>query len=158
MRTWRPHVYARIARRQNVAPQVLQSAVAASDAVAAVDSRLPPVLTLRHLSYLTDVDYVLLRRIVSRKKADPYRAFRIRKRRLSQGKQRYRVICVPNPGLLRVQTWIAQKILAVAVPHSASVAYAKGSSIEKAAARHCGCRWLIKLDIQNFFESISEIS
>src|SRR5207249_2470068 len=54
--------------------------------------------------------------------------------------------------------WIAQRILALGRPHTASFAYAKGNSIKDAAALHCGCRWLIKLDVRRFFESISEIA
>ena len=41
--------------------------------------------------------------------------------------------------------------------HAASHAFIKGSSIKKCAARHCGAKWLIKIDIKDFFGSISEI-
>jgi RNA-directed DNA polymerase len=70
--------------------------------------------------------------------------------------RRYRTICIPDPTLLRVQRWIAQNILSMGKVHEASTAYAPGSDIVKAAARHCCCRWLVKMDAQKFFESISE--
>src|SRR5205823_5981263 len=70
----------------------------------------------------------------------------------------FAVYGVRNVSLMQVQRWIAQRILALGRPHTASFAYAKGNSIKDAAALHCGCRWLIKLDVRRFFESISEIA
>ena len=122
------------------------------------DRLLCPVLTLRHLAYLSEVNYRLLRNVVTRSEPAAYRVFKIKKRALVAGKVRYRTICVPIPPLQRAQTWIAQNILAHAKPHSASTAYSKGNSIREAAMPHCGSTWLIKLDLENFFESISEIS
>ena len=74
------------------------------------------------------------------------------------GERRYRVIAVPDPGLLKVQRWITQRILAKVRPNPASTAYSKGDTLVVAATPHCRCRWLIKLDVQNFFESINEIA
>jgi RNA-directed DNA polymerase len=59
---------------------------------------------------------------------------------------------------LQVQRWITQFILGEARPHSSSVAYSKGDTLFAAVYPHCGARWLIKLDVVNFFESISEIA
>jgi hypothetical protein len=126
--------------------------------IQAIDPALPPIFSLKHLAQLSDVDYGLLRSIASRSLKDPYRKFRIRKRAAFAGEIRFRLICVPDPGLMRVQRWIAQNILRTGRPHPASVAYALGNNIVDAAEPHCGCRWLIKLDIQNFFESITEIA
>ena len=83
--------------------------------------------------------------------------FRIRKKSKT-GNQRYRVICVPDPRLLQVQNWIAQNILSTATPHRASVAFSKGDNIMTAARLHTNARWLIKQDVENYFESITEIS
>lgn len=41
-------------------------------------------------------------------------------------------------------------------PHYASVAFSKGDKLVEAARPHCGARWLVKLDVRNFFESINE--
>ncbi|ARW15284.1 RNA-directed DNA polymerase [Komagataeibacter europaeus] len=59
---------------------------------------------------------------------------------------------------MKVQRWITQAILSKAAAHSASVAFSKGDKLADAAAPHCGCKWLIKMDVRNFFESINEIA
>ena len=59
---------------------------------------------------------------------------------------------------MRAQRWIAHRILAHGRPHWASYAYAPRSSIKEAASLHCGCVWLIKLNVHRFFKSISEIA
>ena len=117
----------------------------------------PPVLSLGHLAHLTDVPYWFLREVVSRSEVERYRLFRIRKRSKA-GSQRYRVISIPEPRLLRTQSWIAQNILRTATPHRASAAFSPGDNIITAARMHKNARWLIKLDVKNFFESITEVS
>lgn len=112
---------------------------------------LPAVLTLKHLASMVDVSYQYLRTVVSRR-VDPYRVFRIRKR---SGGVRY--IAVADPGLAKAQRWIDRAILTKVPPHLNAMAYSAGSSIVRCAARHAGCRWMIKCDVQQFFESISEI-
>jgi RNA-directed DNA polymerase len=57
---------------------------------------------------------------------------------------------------MEVHRWILRRILARIPTHPASCAYGHGQSIRQCAARHAGARWLVKLDIANFFESISE--
>jgi RNA-directed DNA polymerase len=158
MSRWRPQLYKNEGLDKQISEEVLTHALAIAEAIVKPNPRLPPVFTLKHLAYLSDVNYGLLRIIVSRKNLNPYRIFRIRKRPSSLGEQRYRIIAVPEPGLLKAQQWIAQKILSQAKPHSASVAFSKGDKLFYAAAPHCQCRWLIKLDVRNFFESVSEIA
>ncbi|WP_269149881.1 reverse transcriptase family protein [Xanthobacter oligotrophicus] len=70
--------------------------------------------------------------------------------------RRHRTICVPEPSLMRVQRWIAQNVLNAEKPHPRSYAFAPHRSLVQAAERHAGCRWLIKMDLQDFFESIDE--
>ena len=77
---------------------------------------------------------------------------------MTTASNRYRVICVPDSPLLRTQSWIAQSILRTAPPHHASTAFAQGDDIVSAAQVHHDACWLIKLDVENFFESITEIS
>lgn len=155
---WRPQLYRRLGESKGISAQTLDNAIAAGQAVIDVDPALPPIFTLRHLAYLTGANYVLLRTIVERRIEDPYRVFRIRKRPSESGEKRFRIICAPEPPLLSVQRWISASILARGKAHSASTAYSKGSKLIEAAEPHCGCRWLVKLDVKNFFESISEIS
>jgi RNA-directed DNA polymerase len=134
--------------------------------VARIRPSLPPIFSLAHLAHLSGTQWSFLRRVVGRRGQEPYRVFRIRKRLASGHKakrrkgaisQRYRVICVPAYELLRVQTWIARRVLRSTPMHEGSVAYGVGAKIRDAAAVHAGCQWLIKTDVQNFFEAISEI-
>jgi hypothetical protein len=99
----------------------------------------------------------MLRRYVARNEAEPYATFKIQKRPL-RGRVRFRRIAVPEPALLKVQRWITHNILSQAKVHSASRAFAKEDTLVKAVEEHCQCRWLIKVDIRNFFESISEVA
>lgn len=158
MQEWRPQHFKKIGQQQEVNSQVLDHAVATGEQIIAVHPALPPVFTLRHLAHLTDVDYGFLRAVVSRDLSDPYKIFRLPKNKDQATVRGYRVICIPYPNLMQVQRWIAHRILAFGRPHTASFAYQRGKSIKDAAMLHCGCRWLIKLDVRRFFESISEIA
>ncbi|WP_051299946.1 reverse transcriptase family protein [Methylobacter luteus] len=160
MADWKPQPYRAKAQSLEVDPTILDAAVAAGNEVVAIHPSLPPIFTLKHLAYLTDTKYSVLRMMVGRHIEEPYRVFKIRKRPGPDGAARFRVICAPSPTLLAVQSWLARKVLVHARTkvHSASTAYAPGCSILEAASPHCGCRWLIKVDIKNFFESVSEIS
>lgn len=137
---------------------VLSNALAVAKVTTKENAALPPIFTLMHLAHLANVDYGLLRSIVSRKNQNAYRLFRIRKRPSENGERRFRVIAVPSPSLLKAQRWITQNILSEAKPHPASVAFSKGDKLLAATEPHCKCRWLIKLDVRNFFESINEIA
>jgi hypothetical protein len=55
-----------------------------------------------------------------------------------------------------VQRWLLHNVITATRVHSASYAYQQGRSIVDCAARHVGSRYLIKLDIHNFFRSIDE--
>ncbi|MGE4072178.1 MAG: reverse transcriptase family protein [Lysobacterales bacterium] len=157
MTSWRPQRYKVDARRAGQDPSTTNNAIAVAAITRTVSPSLPPVFTLRHLAYLSDVNYGFLRAVVSRTVEQPYRIFRIKKRPAQNGERRYRIIAVPNQNLLRVQRWIVDNILSVVRPSDASVAFSKGDTLHAAAAPHCGCRWVIKLDVCRFFESISEM-
>ena len=57
---------------------------------------------------------------------------------------------------MQTQRWIAQNILNAVRPHDASYAFARNRDLVGAARRHAGARWLVKMDVRRFFESISE--
>jgi RNA-directed DNA polymerase len=149
MDLWPPSVYLSLAKEKGVAASVADEALRQARLLSQRD--LPAVITLGHLSARSGVGYTTLRAYM-RANSDAYRSFRIRKR--SGGR---RLICVPEQGLLEVQRWIAQHLLNRVKPHPASFAYAPGQSIVRCATQHCRARWLLKIDIKNFFESISEI-
>jgi RNA-directed DNA polymerase len=114
--------------------------------------RLPIVWSLGHLAWLAEAPYSDLRSIVSRN-ADPYtdswvtRPFRRTRRHIS----------APASYLQRTQKWILRNILVRTSVHSASAAFEPGDSTLACAQRHVGCRWLIKLDLADFFDSINEL-
>jgi RNA-directed DNA polymerase len=67
-----------------------------------------------------------------------------------------RAISIPDPILMGVQRWILDRILARLPTHHNSYAYTAGTSIRQCAQKHLGARWLVKLDISDFFQSINE--
>lgn len=158
MSRWRPQLYKKQGKEASAPDAVIANAIAVAEVTLNANANVPPVFTLRHLAHLADVDYGFLRTVVSRTNRNPYRLFRIRKRPSETGEERFRIIAVPDTSLLKTQRWITQEILSKAKPHSASVAFSKGDTLLAAAEPHCGSRWLIKLDVRNFFESIKEIA
>lgn len=118
------------------------------------DPRITPVFTLRHLSELTDIPYRYLRQVVGRRAALGYRHISLRKH--VPGRRRTRLISIPPESLMAVQSWIVRNILQYVDPHEASCAFHPGSRPYYAAAEHCGCEFLLKVDIEDFFHSISE--
>ena len=115
-------------------------------------NNVPVIFDMYHLSLLTKVSYSYIFSIIKRK-YETYRVFYIKKR--TGGKRR---ILAPQAKLLTLQSWINNQILKNIDPHTCSQAYSKGSSIFKNASIHCRNNYLIKLDIENFFENISERS
>jgi RNA-directed DNA polymerase len=118
--------------------------------------QVPVVFSLMHLAKLAGVRWEFLRSVVGREQPwSDYKVYFIKK---ASGGQRS--ICVPSVELKAVQHWIAESILsspgATARLNSASHAYANGCSILKNAKEHAAAPWMVKIDIHDFFESISE--
>nr|WP_298281519.1 reverse transcriptase family protein [Acidocella sp.] len=139
---------------------MISAAVGAGKSIKSSEPNLPVVLTLSHLAHLAEINPGAAYAYAARKwTIEPYRVFRLKKRpkRNSRAPARgFRTICVPEPELMRLQRWIAQNILSRATPHPRSFAFFPDRGILEAAQHHCNCRWLVKLDIQNFFDSIQE--
>lgn len=154
MRRWNPQQFRKDGIAAGINVDTLQHALDTAEIIRSANSSVPTIFSLRHLAHLSDVDYALLRKTVSRYTPEPYTCFKIRKR----SGNRFRIIAVPDPFLLKLQRWLLSNVLVHGTPHSSSVAYASGCQIREASLTHCGCRWLIKLDVANFFESLSEIS
>jgi RNA-directed DNA polymerase len=153
MSKWRPQTYRTQAAKAGVAPSIIDAAVEAGKIVIGQSPEVPPIFSLKHLAHVSGAPYPFLREIVARER-DPYHIFTVRKRSVNAG---FRTICVPSPPLMQLQRWLVARVLNYGTPHVASTAFAPGSRLLDAAAPHVGCRWLIKVDIRNFFESISEI-
>lgn len=124
---------------------------ALTQATAVERNGTPSILTLRHLAHRMDIDYGFLRQVITDVRSEFYRDFWVSKR--NGGLRR---IVVPEPRLMAVQRWIAREILSSQPVDPISHAYSKQSSIFKCAEKHVCAGWLIKIDIHNYFESISE--
>lgn len=157
MVAWRSQHFLDEGRRAGVEEEILTRAVEIAEHTLRVPAPGEPILTLGHLAHMTGIDHAYLRANVSRAGDDPYREFSIRKRSLPGQPPRLRYIAVPEPLLMAAQSWIASQILRQAPCHKASVAYAPESRLATAAARHCRAKWLVKIDVREFFESITEI-
>lgn len=158
MSRWRPQLFEADAAEKARSVEVTQRAIATAQLIAKANPDIAPIFTLKHLAFVSGVEYNFLRSIVSRSMASPYQLFRIRKRLLKYEMERFRIIAVAHPELAKVQRWIVQEILAKARPHFASVAFSKGDTLHDAAKPHCGSKWIIKFDVRDFFESITEVS
>lgn len=158
MHKWCPQQFRKNGNNKGIDPSIVENAIQHARLVTEINPKLPPIFSLKHLAHLTGVDYALLRSSVERKSPEPYKVFRLNKKRINTRRNSYRIICVPDDFLMKTQRWITQNILKHCVTHSASKAYAENCKIIDAANLHCGCKWMIKLDVKNFFESFSEIS
>lgn len=158
MTDWDPQLFLKEGEERGTDPQILNNALAIAENIKSKNKLLPPLFTLGHLAFLSGVSYGYLRGVVSRRQEHPYRSFQIRKRPGKRGETRLRTIVVPQGKLMEVQRWIAQALLSKVPVHPSSVAFSKGNTVVSAAQPHCQCRWLIKLDVKNFFESINEIT
>ncbi|MBE8232102.1 MAG: RNA-directed DNA polymerase [Endozoicomonadaceae bacterium] len=146
---WSPQSYKKIGSEKGLSDELLETAITQSKAVFC---NIPSILSLRHLACRTGISYRKLRCFVERSSYVPYKKFSIKKR--SGGR---RFIHVPDPDLMHVQRWFNEYVFKLVPVHPSSYAFTTGSSIKKCAAEHCGAQWLIKLDITDFFESVSEI-
>lgn len=154
---WRSQSFTEAAKEANATAAVIRNAKRTRALQARRARQVPPIFTLKHLSHLTGVNYGFLRDCVERYGEEPYKVFRILKRQIpGETTPRYRIISVPDDRLMATQRWINAQILQKMDVHDASTAFKSGCDIVEAASRHCGCRWLIKMDIVNFFESVSE--
>lgn len=155
---WSSQSYKNQGLAKGVSEALLDNAIVQSELLIYSELSLPSILSLNHLAKRTGVEYEWLRGFVMRRAMngvedfESYKKFSIRKR--SGGR---RFIHVPTPKLMHTQRWINEHILKDVPVHPASQAFGKGNSIKKCASRHCGAKWLIKIDIADFFSSVSEI-
>ncbi|WP_413721901.1 reverse transcriptase family protein [Sodalis sp. RH24] len=153
MKKWSPQRFRTDAERKDIKKEIIDNSIFSIKKILSLNSNVTPILTLNHLAYMAGVEYTYLRAIINRHDFHPYRFFLIRKK----GGGNKRKIFIPEPQLLKVQRFIHSKILIHIPSHESSFAYIPNSSIFDAANIHTNSKWLIKLDIENFFETISEI-
>lgn len=155
---WDSQAYIAGARAANVDPKIVAAALGHAKAIRSASKDLPIIFTLAHLAQVCGVSHRYLIEVAGRG-SDPYRDYITKKREDPQGtavSRRYRIICMPDPELKKVQRWIHQNILSKIAPHPASTAYSDNNTLLDAAARHANARWLVKIDVERFFESIKE--
>ncbi len=155
---WDSQTFIAGARSANVDPAIISAALGHANAIRSVSTDLPVVFTLAHLAHLSGVSQRYLVEVAGRG-IDPYRDYIARKRQApsdSAVSRRYRTICMPDPELKKVQRWLQQNMLSKIRPHAASTAYSEHDTVCAAASRHVNARWLLKIDIERFFESIKE--
>jgi RNA-directed DNA polymerase len=158
---WDSQAFISGAKKEQRPERTIQACLASAQAIKRSHPDLPVIFTINHLAHLADVSADFLQEIAHRK-FDPYRVFRVKKRgvpnKVPEPSRRYRTICVPDPKLMRVQRWIAQNILDVTPIHRASFAFSRDRDLVGAAQKHSGAKWLVKMDVRHFFESIFEDS
>src|SRR5436305_13792167 len=69
----------------------------------------------------------------------------------------YREIHHPSKQLKGLQRWLLQNVIEHLPVHAAAAAYLKGMSIRANAERHVNSRFLLRIDLQNFFPSITQV-
>lgn len=163
MKKWSPHSYHKTGLSKGFSASRLAFL---KQRIETIQKGLPVILTLKHLSLIVGMSYKYIysliinrtgcvsRRIYCRQ--SPYRSFRIRKKTPANHPERYRIIYVPSVRLCAIQRWIHKNILSLLPSSCYSYAFDKNKSIKDCAEKHVGCNWLIKVDVQNFFESITE--
>lgn len=110
-----------------------------------------PIYTLGHLAHMSAVPEGYLEGIVNRQ-IDPYRLVELRK---GDGRTT-RMIAVPEPRLMQVQRWMLSEVFGRMQAHPAAFGYVKGRSAVLSAQAHLGAKWLVKLDVRNFFHQFDE--
>ncbi|HEY3558724.1 MAG TPA: reverse transcriptase family protein [Kribbella sp.] len=143
-----PHLYRAQGVRLGIPEDVLERAI--SQTARNEEQRAGAILSLRHLAQLSGAPYLYLRKIVQRT-IDPYAAIAIKKRGGGT-----RMLSAPEPILMDVQRLILRRALRSIESHPRSFAYQNNRSIVDCARLHVGAHWLIKLDLHDFFGSISE--
>ena len=149
-----PQRYASGGQRQGIDAVTLEHALGALARIRETDPRITPVLTLRHFSLLTGLPYMFLRRTVARRARNGYRFVYLKKR--IPGRSTMRMISIPPPSLAEAQRWLVDNVLRYTTPHPASFAFHPDSSPVIAAEQHPNTKWLLKVDIEDFFHSVSE--
>ncbi|TYL54034.1 reverse transcriptase family protein [Agromyces mariniharenae] len=145
-----PHLYYRDGIALGVDPDVLERAADERARLRAQGAY--PLLSLAHLAHETGASYTYLREVVSRTR-DPYQDVAIPK---ADGGTR--PISAPEPILMDVQRWILKHLLERTPTHPASFAYRPGTSIVHCAEQHAGASWMVKMDLHDFFGTVTETS
>jgi RNA-directed DNA polymerase len=143
------HPYLRKGLEKGRSQQALYSLMAQAHKLEGLG--IPYIHSFPHFAHLTKLPESYLRAIVNRHSAN-YTLYSIPKR---SGGSRF--LHIPSDELKALQRWINSEILNRLPVHTSCYSYHKGSSIVHCAEKHCDSKWLIKFDIENFFDTINEV-
>lgn len=118
-----------------------------------LENQLPNITRVKELAAALELSVSELRWLCYHREASThshYTRFEIPKR--SGG---MREIWAPRPKLKQAQRWVLDNILDGLLVHGAAHGFLAGRSIASNAAQHTNSRVIIKLDIEDFFPSIS---
>lgn len=114
-----------------------------------VDAGLPVIFSRDHLCALVGYS----QNFVDGATGSPflfYRKFKIAKRNGG-----IREIAEPLPSLMEIQRWIYQNVLRRVPVSPAAKAFVPGKTLKDSARFHLGQKFVLRMDIRNFFPSIS---
>lgn len=114
------------------------------------ERNLPPIFDINHLSLLLGKSRSYLASAINASEYH-YREFEIKKRK--GGKRK---ISAPYPALYECQKWINQEILSKITVHKCAHGFVRNRSIMTNAKVHKNADVLLKLDIEDFFPSVSK--
>ncbi|MHB1218654.1 MAG: retron St85 family RNA-directed DNA polymerase [Alphaproteobacteria bacterium] len=89
-------------------------------------------------------------RIISHTAEHRYRTYKIAKRTGGT-----RTISHPTPELKFLQRWLVRKVLSVLPVHHSVLSYRQGTSIRDVAEQHSSSNYLLRVDLANFFPSLT---
>jgi len=121
-------------------------------AVPLLDKNLPVIYNLSHLSALVGYNTNYLKRAVF------FTKFFYKKYRITKASGGFRIINEPLPSLKDVQVWILGNLLNKVVVSRFAKAYIKGQNLKQNLVFHKNQRFVVSLDIENFFTSIKRRS
>ena len=110
---------------------------------------VPVIWGAEHLASLLGIKYEIFARMVNSQKSF-YRSFNIPKRRGG-----YRELSAPYPMLLEAQRWILKNIINIVKVSHYAHGFVAGKSIVSNAELHLSKRYLLKMDLEAYFPSIS---
>ena len=118
-----------------------------------LENQLPNITKVKELAEALELSISELRWLCYHREASTsshYIRFEIPKRSGGQ-----RAIWAPMPRLKKVQRWILTEILNRLLVHGAAHGFLAGRSIATNAAQHTDSRLVVKMDIEDFFPSVS---
>jgi len=142
------NLYIELAKEENRSPDFIKNTLDYIDNLNSKD--LPVIFSLMHFAKLLNIDFLELQSIINNRH-NHYSYYLIRKR---QGG--YRRIIAPHSNIKKIQNWIKINILDKVEVHPVATGFVKGKSILDNAKFHKDENVILNIDLENFFETITE--